>query len=124
MVSRRRLKPSLSGTFQGRRLLGDVGRFVKRGHRDGIDADDVAEHVYQEFLRLLRQFIAAVQGTTVPKSSSKCMVRAPFVRPPFVHSVGGVKAEAAAYLEMQAQIIIEVAKLDKQRSNPMDPKEE
>ena len=36
----------------------------------------------------------------------------------------GVKAEAAAYLEMQAQIIIEVAKLDKQRSNPMGPKEE
>ena len=35
-----------------------------------------------------------------------------------------VKAEAAAYLEMQAQIIIEVAKLDKQRSNPMGPKEE
>jgi hypothetical protein len=36
----------------------------------------------------------------------------------------GVKAEAAAYLEMQAQIIIEVANLDKQRSNPMGPKEE
>jgi len=36
----------------------------------------------------------------------------------------GVKAEAAAYLEMQAQIIIEVAKLDKHRSNPMGPKEE
>ena len=36
----------------------------------------------------------------------------------------GVKAEAAAYLEMQAQVIIEVAKLDKQRSNPMGPKEE
>ena len=36
----------------------------------------------------------------------------------------GVKAEAAAYLEMQAQIIIEVAKLDKQLSNPMGPKEE
>jgi hypothetical protein len=35
-----------------------------------------------------------------------------------------VKAEAAAYLKMQAQIIIEVAKLDKQRSNPMGPKEE
>ena len=36
----------------------------------------------------------------------------------------GVKAEAAAYLEMQAQIIIEVAKLDKQRSSPMPAKEE
>jgi len=36
----------------------------------------------------------------------------------------GVKAEAAAYLEMQTQIIIEVAKLDKQRSNPTDPKKE
>jgi hypothetical protein len=35
-----------------------------------------------------------------------------------------VKAEAAAYLELQAQIIIEVAKLDKQPSNPMGPKEE
>ena len=35
-----------------------------------------------------------------------------------------VKAEAAAYLEMQAQIIIEVAKLDKQRSSPMPAKEE
>jgi hypothetical protein len=35
-----------------------------------------------------------------------------------------VKAEAAAYLEMQAQIIVEVAKLDKQRSNPMGRKEE
>jgi hypothetical protein len=39
-------------------------------------------------------------------------------------SGAGVKAEAAAYLEMQAQIIIEVAELDKQRSNPMGPKEE
>ena len=39
-------------------------------------------------------------------------------------SRAGVKAEAAAYLEMQAQIIIEVAKLDKQRSNPMSPREE
>ena len=39
-------------------------------------------------------------------------------------SGAGVKAEAAAYLEMQAQIIIEVAKLDRQRSNPMGPKEE
>ena len=36
----------------------------------------------------------------------------------------GVKAEAAAYLEMQAQVIIEVAKLDEQRSNPMGPKAE
>ena len=36
----------------------------------------------------------------------------------------GVKAEAAAYREMQAQVIIEVAKLDKQRPTPMDPKEE
>ena len=35
-----------------------------------------------------------------------------------------VKAEAAAYLKMQAQIIIEVAKLDKQRSNPIGSKEE
>jgi hypothetical protein len=39
-------------------------------------------------------------------------------------SGAGIKAEAAAYLEMQAQIIREVAKLDTQRSNPMAPKGE
>ena len=41
-------------------LIQDLGRFAKRGHDDGIDPSDVAEHIHQEFLGLLHEFRPAV----------------------------------------------------------------
>jgi hypothetical protein len=54
----------------------------------------------------------------IPEDSKAEVRKAGTVRGP------GLKAEANAYRNMQAQIIIQVAKLDKQRWNPLGTKGE
>ncbi len=60
MASSRRIRTRLRNKrVPGKELIQDLGRFVKRGHGDGVDAAEVAEHVYRNREGGRKSFYAA-----------------------------------------------------------------